>query len=401
MTPARFPSIGFPLVCGLAYAGGVIAYLPLLTLLLPIQVARVAGTERFAVLAVVLAIGAVAAGGANILFGWLSDRSRRLGGGRRRWMAAGLAATLASFAVVPLARTPWTIAAAIAAFQVAVNALLAPMMALVAEEMPEELMGLATGLFAAGPPLASLLSLGLAASLFGGEGDRLAAIGAVAALCFLPLLLTRPAPAAGGSAAPTPSVGPAPSPSRRNLVLAWFARLLVQVAGAVLFADLLYLMEEPVGDGAGSATVARLGTLLIVANLAPLPLAVLFGRWSDRVARRKPFLAATVLLAAAGLVVMAAASSWTGRGAGFLLFSIGWGAFLPLQVGFIMRLLPNPERRGRDLGLVNLSNTLPMLVGQGLAWLMAAPHHAGPLLLTLAAIVLAGGATMIGVRGRR
>jgi MFS family permease len=394
MTPVRPSPVTFPLLCALAYAGGVIGYVPFLTLLLPIQVARVAGTERFGVLALVLTVGAVAAGGSNILFGWLSDRSRRRGGNRRRWMAAGLVATLVSFAVLPQARTPLAIAAAVFGFQVAINALLAPMMVLVAEEVSEGRMGLVTGLFAAGPPLASLLSLGLAASFFRGEGDRLVVIGAATALCVVPLLLTR--------ARPTPVAAPGPPRSRatalpsRDLALVWVARLLVQVAGAVLFSDLLYLMEEAVGgDG---ATIASMGTLLIIANLAPVPVSILFGRWSDRVAQLKPFLAATIMSAAAGLVVMAVASTWSGRGAGFLLFSVGLGSFMPLQIGTIMQLLPRANRRGRDLGIMNLANTLPMMVGQLLTWLMATPHHGSPLLITLAAVVLAGGAMMLSVR---
>ncbi|KTT69432.1 hypothetical protein NS319_10530 [Sphingomonas sanguinis] len=61
----------------LANIGGVIAYWPLLTLLVPMRVEVVSPDERIALLSLIAVAGAVAASGANILFGWLSDRSRR------------------------------------------------------------------------------------------------------------------------------------------------------------------------------------------------------------------------------------------------------------------------------------------------------------------------------------
>lgn len=394
MASQRHRSPAFLLACALAYAGGVVGYMPLLTLLMPMQVAGIAGADRYAALSIVLAGGSVAAGASNVLFGWLSDRSRRRGGGRRRWIAAGLVGTLASFAAIAAARTPAAITVAIALFQVAINLLLAPLMALFAEEVPETQTGITTGMFAAAPALAALLSLALGTSLTPDEPSRLAIVGAVAALCVVPLLLLRPQE---GGAPPRPVITSVP---RRDLAIAWLARLMIQVAGNVLFADLLYLMEDPAGFADGGAMM-RVGTLLMLANLAPLPVAILFGRWSDRLDRRKPFLIATSVMAAIGLVGMAAASGWTGRATCFLLFSVGWGAFLPLQVGAIMRLLPDPDHRGRDLGIVNLTNTLPVLVGQALTWVMATPRGAGPLLVTLAGLTLAGGLTMLGVRGRR
>ena len=75
----------------LAVAGGSLAYIPFLTLLLPLQVTGFAKASSSAalpldVLAYASFAGAVAASLANILFGWASDVTRR----RRPWIAAGL-----------------------------------------------------------------------------------------------------------------------------------------------------------------------------------------------------------------------------------------------------------------------------------------------------------------------
>ncbi|MFN3435185.1 MAG: MFS transporter, partial [Sphingomonas sp.] len=119
MSSAR-RSPAFLLVFALANIGGVIAYLPLLTLLLPVKVEGLGGEARIGVFAACATAGAVAASGANILFGWLSDRSVRRGGaagnGRRRWMAGGIVATAITYAGVALATTPAGIVAAIVVF---------------------------------------------------------------------------------------------------------------------------------------------------------------------------------------------------------------------------------------------------------------------------------------------
>src|SRR3546814_5483720 len=80
----------------LANAGGVAAFLPLLTLLLPLKVQAVAGDERLLTLTLCALAGAVTASISNIAFGTLSDRSFARTRNRRRWIAGGLAATLAT-----------------------------------------------------------------------------------------------------------------------------------------------------------------------------------------------------------------------------------------------------------------------------------------------------------------
>jgi len=65
---------GFLLAYALANAGGVLAYLPFLTLLLPLKVEALAGQGRVMALSVILIGGAAAASVGNILAGLLIDR---------------------------------------------------------------------------------------------------------------------------------------------------------------------------------------------------------------------------------------------------------------------------------------------------------------------------------------
>lgn len=388
-------STGFLLLYALANAGGVIGYLPLLTLLLAIKVEALAGEARVDLLTATVIAGAIAASTSNILFGWLSDRSVARGG-RRGWMVGGLIATIAAYAAIAVADSPATVIGAIVLFQVALNAVLAPLVAVMADEIPDSQKSTTGGLLSLGYPVASgvlALVVGIPAL---GETGRLMIVIAVAAICLTPLILSR--------AHPLPIVDPprtAVAMRRHDLAVAWCARLLFQIAGCVLQLYLLYYFESIVPDGPRDELAAHVGNLLTLSFIAPLPIALLFGRLSDRLDRRKPFLIAAAIVTAIGLAGMAAAHSWVAGAIGFACYTIGYSVFLPLQVAFSMQLLPDPRHRGRDLGLFNLTNTLPSLLGPLLTWWLASPRDFTVVMAMLAVLVLCAGLAMLGVRGRR
>ncbi|RDE07260.1 MFS transporter [Sphingomonas aracearum] len=388
MTLSRPRSAGFVLAFALAYGGGVIGYLPLLTLLLPIKVGTMAGDARLDVLAVTVIAGALAASASNILFGWLSDRSLARGGGRRRWMAGGAVGLLASYGGIALAHGVTAIMVAVIAFQVAVNALLAPLLAIMADEVPDGQKGLVGGLLALANPIAAAFSAVLVGAALP-EVAQLAIVPLASLACILPLLYTRAQPLA-----PAPAALHQPP---RGLLLAGLARFLVQVAGNALSIYLVYYFGTLTTDSP-AAIAADIGRLLTIAFALPLPIAVLAGRLSDRTGRRKLVLLASAALAAGGLVCMAVAQGCGAGAAGFILYTVGSSVFLALHSAFAMQLLPSAEHRGRDLGLLNLTNTLPGLTGPLLAWALATPRDFAPLLLVLAVLTLAGGVAILPAR---
>ncbi|MGP7796974.1 MFS transporter [Sphingomonas sp. CLY1604] len=388
-------SPAFLLIFALANVGGVIAYLPLLTLLLPVKVEGLGGEARIGVFAACATAGAVAASASNILFGWLSDRSLRRGGGRRRWMAGGIVATAVTYAGVALATTPGAIVAAIVAFQLAVNALLAPMMATMAEEIPDAQKGLAGGLLSLGAPAASAFSAVLVGAASASEAGRLAMVPVVTGVCTLPLLLTRQRLVVEEGTAP------APAPPRRDLVVAGVSRLLVQIAAVVTQAYLLYYFESFLPPGEHGGLPVRIGHLLTLAFVVPLPFALLLGRLSDLTRRRKPFLLLAAGVAVVGLIGMAAARGWVAGAVAFGVYTLGSSVFVALHAAFAMQLLPSPRHRGRDLGFLNLANTAPSLLGPPLTWWLASPQDFSAVMVMLAVLTACGGLGMLGVKAWR
>jgi MFS family permease len=119
----RRQSSGFLWLYAVAWAGGAIAYVPFLTILLPVRVAAMVGDERVHWLGYMTFFGAIAASVGGIIFGWLSDRTRT----RRPWIVAGLAGTLALMMCVPLVNGPLQLLLLIVCWQLSLNMMLGPL----------------------------------------------------------------------------------------------------------------------------------------------------------------------------------------------------------------------------------------------------------------------------------
>ena len=138
----------------------------------------------------------------------------------------------------------------------------------------------------------------------------------------------------------------------------WLARLLMQISEAALFAFLLVWLSGL----DGGVSDHRTATVFTMVTIAGAPIALIAGRWSDRQNRPMAPLAAASLVAAVGLVLMAISSTAATAIGGYLVFGVAAGVFLALHTSQTLRVLPRPQHRGRDLGLFNLTNTIPSLI---------------------------------------
>ena len=367
----------------LANAGSVVAYLPLLSLLLPARLEELAGDDRIVWLALATLGGALTASISNIAFGMLSDRS----GHRRPWIAAGLALTLASFPLLLLAESPPQIVVAVILFQAALNLLLAPLAALAADRLattPDAALGARLGgRLALAQPAAALVGVIVTLPFLPGLPAQMALIGALAAAMLLPLLrAAEPEATPGCEPTPPPDrLGPA----RRRLALLWLSRLLVQVAGSTLFAFLLVYFQSLPGPPIDAARVAMVNAAALA---VAAPLALLASRAAQSLRSERLLLVATAALMAVGLSLMALQSGFGLSAAGYALFVAALNCYLALHVVYAMRHLPSPGRRGLGLALFNLTNTLPSIFAALLTIALVPSHQFRGLMLVLAALAL-------------
>jgi MFS family permease len=376
--PARQP-YGFLWLYALAWAGGAVAYVPFLTILLPMRLATMTGSGKVEWLAIISFVGALAASTGGILFGWLSD----LTGRRRRWIVAGLGLTIVLMQAVRLVDSPIALLLLIVAWQLCLNMMLAPLAAWAADHVPAGQLGTLGGLLAFAPAVGALAGAIVTVPGLVDADGRLVLVSALVFSCVVPaLVFGSPKPAADDAATPSP---PKPSAkSRRALYAMWLSRLLVQIAEAALFAY-LYFYFRSIDPARDDSSIAR---LFVVVLAIAVPVALLVGRWADR--RHRPILPLAVAAAtsAAGLVVMALARSAVQATAGYVLFTLSTTVFLSLHSAQTLRVLPRAEHRGRDLGLFNLTNTVPSLIMPWLTLAMVPAFGFSGLFLLLAGLAL-------------
>lgn len=370
----------------LAAAGGAVAYVPLLTVLLPQRIADLQGGEDVAALAQVGFLGAVMASIANIGVGMLSDRLRM----RRPFVIAGLLLSNALLLMVGTASSVAQIVVLVMVWQVALNLMLAPLMAWAGDCFPDEQKGVLGGALALSPALGAL-----AGSLVTWDGlvapsARLGLVAVLVSALVLPAVLLGKGRVRPGLVAPVPAPTE-PVPVRQRVVLRmWAARLLVQVAEGGMFAFLLYWLRS-IAPGYPENGAANIFSLVLV---AAVPLSLMLGRWSDAHARPILPLVAAALLCACGMLVMAAAQTLASAIAGYVLFGLSAAVFLALHSGQTLRVLPAPQHRGRDLGVFNLTNTVPGMVMPGLT-VMLVPRFGYDALFVLFAGLAAASAVLL------
>lgn len=369
----------------LAAAGGAVGYVPLLTVLLPQHIAELQGGEDVAALAQVTFLGAVMASLANIGAGMISDRSRV----RRPWIVAGLVMSCALLMLIGEARTISEVVLLVMGWQVALNLMLAPLLAWAGDCFPDRQKGELGGAMALAPALGALAgSLVTYADLVPPDA-RLTLVAGLEAALVLPALIF------GSKRVRTQLMQPRavrteagdarPDHAMRRM---WAARFLVQVAEGGMFAFLLFWLRS-IAPGFSEHTAANIFSAVLV---CAVPASLLLGRWSDRHGRPIQPLAGAAVMCAAGLGVMAAAGTLAMAIAGYVLFAIAAAIFLSLHASQTLRVLPAPQHRGRDLGLFNLTNTLPAMAMPWLTVLLVPAFGYSALfaLFALLALVSAG-----------
>lgn len=377
-----------------AVAGGAVAYVPFLTILFPLHIAELAGDDAVEWLSYIAFAGAIVAGLANIGFGWLSD----ITGNRRSWTIAGFILSSAMLLIIPGLTDFASILVAILVWQLALNMMLAPLSAWAGDCVPDQQKGRLGGLLALAPACGAAAGVIVTVPWLVPQDMRAFAVVGLVALLLLPALLAgRPVamphlntPRSAEQAAEQDALRARPA-----LYRMWAARLLVQIAEASLFAFFL-LWFRSITPG---STENEAATLFGVVLVSAVPFALIVGRWSDRNNRPILPLGAACILSALGLIIMALAGSADLAIAGYVGFGLAASVFLALHTSQTLRVLPRPQTRGRDLGVFNLTNTLPSLVMPTLTLSLVPAFGFSGLFLALAALVAIAGGLLLSISG--
>ncbi|MEN5363872.1 MFS transporter [Brevundimonas intermedia] len=396
-------SAGFVATLTLAYVGAFIAFVPLLSLLLPLQAQALSPNDKIGLLSLVTLLGAVVASGTNLAVGWASDRTRHRLGRRRPWIAAGLIGVIVAYGVIAAADGPIRLVLGVILFQFAFNMMFAPLTAVLADRVPDRQKGRVAAFLGLGAPLGAASGVLITHPILMGAPERMALLGLLVVACLSPfLVIYRDTPASPSSVGRTPLLPRLSS----DFGFAWLSRFFLQIAASIVNAYMLFYLAdhahyaEQFPDATVESGLARLITLSTVLVLAS---GFLGGLASDRLNRRKAFIVAAAVLMASGLGVFAVWPGWPGPLIGYGIYGVGFGLYTTVDAALVAQVLPSRRDTARDLGIMNLTNTLPTVLAPIVAIVALGPdRQAWPQLMGAAAIIaLVGGMAVLGVRRLR
>ncbi|MGW6528198.1 MFS transporter [Streptomyces venezuelae] len=415
MTPAasaalREPSerVGRGWTASLSLANGAIwvGWYGPLQILLAVQAEDLApaGTSKETVLAWVTGVGAVVSLAANPLSGALSDRTTSRWGRRTPWIVAGTAGGALSLLFLAAADSVWWLAAGWCLVQLTLNAAFAAVTAAVPDRVPRLQRGSVGGWLGAAQLLGVVVGTGLATAA-GGTVGGYAACAVFTLAGVLPYVVRHRDLRL--SAADLPPWSPRDflagfrlSPRRHpDLAWAWLTRFLLNVSNSLVLLYLLYFLRDRLHRPDPDEGVL---ILTAVNGATMLATVVVGGAWSDRTARRKPFVMWSGALMAAATALLALWQTWPGAIVAAAVLGIGFGVFTSVDFALMTDVLPTAADRGKDLGIINIANSLPQVAAPALAAPIVT-HLGGyrTLYLTAAAIGLAGSVLVTRIRGVR
>ncbi|WP_282693928.1 MFS transporter [Streptomyces sp. CC208A] len=327
------------------------------------------GLSKESLLAWVTGLGAVVSLVANPLFGALSDRTVSRYGRRTPWIVAGTAGGALSLLLLgtadgaPLLFLGWCLA------QLTLNAAFAAITAAVPDRVPRRQRGAVGGWLGAAQILGVVAGTGLA-TLAGGVGAGYAACAAFTLVGVAPYVLRHPDLRLAAADRPAWSwrrfaAGFRLSPrAHPDLAWAWLTRFLINLGNALVLLYLYYYLRDRLHHPDPETGVLILTAVNGVTLLATV---VAGGIWSDRTGRRKPFVLWSGVLMAVATGLLAGWQTWHGTLAAAALLGVGFGVFTSVDFALMTDVLPTAHDRGKDLGVVNIANSLPQVAAPALA----------------------------------
>lgn len=364
------PAVGWTFVglYALGYTGTWLALLTPGLVSLALRLRQLSPATATQDLALVLSIGALFAIVSNPVFGHLSDRTRSRFGRRRPWLLGGMAGGILALLITATAQSLEFVLIGWCLAQVAFNAVLAAMVAILPDQVPEEQRGTVSGVIAICLPLGQALGT----LVVRGVADSAlltfllpAALGSCAILLFAwrlpdrPLEVAEPARATLGDSLRAFWIDPRQYP---DFAWACLSRFLLAVGSAFLGTFQPYYLIENLHFGLDEVA-GRVSQAVVIQTVMMVFFGLASGRLSDVAQRRKVFVITGGALYAAGLWIIGAASSYDAFVAGMATVGIGHGMYFGTDLALVTGVLRSrPFASGRDLGLLNVANTLPQSI---------------------------------------
>jgi MFS family permease len=369
----------------LANLGLWMGYFGPLQVLLPNQIEDIAGDRKETALGVITAIGALVAVVAGPLAGALSDVTTARTGRRHTWIGAGALFGAAALVFLSAQHTLVWVAIGWCLAQAGLNTLQAGLTAVIPDRTPVSQRGLVSGWVGLTQSLGVVAGVLLVTVVGGGY----ALIGLVVVLTALPFVLATPDPPI--TVAPRFSAFRFDAFRDRDFAWAFATRFLVQLGNAMATLYLLYFLRDKVHYANAEDGLAL---LIVIYTVATVLTVVIGGVISDRTGRRKPSVVVSGYVMAVATAILAFWPTWTGAIVAAAILGLGFGVYLSVDQALITQVLPAADDRARDLGVINIANSAPQVLGPAVAFPLVT-YLGYPILYLAAAAVTVLGSVLV------
>lgn len=379
-----------------------------LQVLLGQQSAAFSEEDKEAILALVTGAGAAVSLVANPLFGAFSDRTTHRLGRRVPWVLFG--AVLGAAALIALAGAPnvavmtllWCLV------QAGCNGAYAAITAAIPDRVPVPQRGTVGGLAAMGQTVGILTGAVIAAAVTGNfaAGYIVCAVALLAGVVLyffknddVPLPARARPPFSLARFARSFWVSPALYP---DFAWAWLTRLLVNIGNHMVTLYLLFFLKDAVHVKETQGIEPEFGVLILTGLYAVMVIitSVIGGALSDRMGKRKPLVIVSSVIIAVASLILAVAPTWAGALIGASVLGVGFGCYLAVDFALITEVLPTALNRGKDLGVINIANSLPQVLAPLIAFPFVALWGGYVSLYVAAAVIgLLGAVFVVKIKG--
>lgn len=378
----------------LATLGLFTAFYGPLQVLLAEQAKELAPDHKEIALGIVTGFGAAFSVIGNPLFGAISDRTTWRAGRRLPWVVLGVLGGVASLAILAGAPTIVMMTIGWCAAQFTLNATQAALFAAVPDQVPVRQRGMVGGWLGVGQTLGIVVGAGLAAAVGGIAAGYLVCAGFLV-LSTVPFLLLRTDTVIDRTEKP-PRLSIKDfwiSPRRYpDFGWAWLTRALLNLSNALAIAYLLYFLHDVVGypdpdNGVFILTVVYAATLMLTV--------VVSGIWSDRMSQRRVFVCWSGIVMSVAALLLGFWPTWTVALIAAAVLGLGFGVYLSVDFALMTEVLPAASDRGKDLGVINVANSLPQVLAPALAAPIVTYLGGYPVLFTVSAVVGIAGSVLV------
>ena len=405
--PKRPVTAGWIALFATAWFGIWMAQLTPVQLLLPQQIDALLKptdwTESVVAFGVISGIAGFCALLTYPLTGALSDRTTSRFGRRRPWIVAGAAVFAIALVALGLQTTMLGIGIAWSLAIIGFCMVTAAITATISDQVPVNQRGFVSGWVSApqaiGTVLGLILVLTLGLSLF--EGYSLVAVLLVVLVVPFALVISdevlprvlRPKFTLGALVKGF-WINPVQHPDFGWTLL---GRILVNLGNALGTTLLLYFLMF--GLDRPETAEDDLLTLTLIYLVFFIISALGFGRLSDKIGQRKPFVYAAAYLQALAALLLALVPDFSIAMIGAGLLGLGYGCFMSVDQALATQVLPDSHSRGKDLGIMNIATAVPQAVAPLLGAFVVAEFGGFPALFIASAIAATvGGLAIIPIK---